>query len=93
MGWRTRWSWRRWPSSSRRSTPPGLGPARKARLVKELGGVNAVRSGPLEALMELWWLPEQVALVIGRGGDRWTCSIVQWIVAVFPDPVMPWRAW
>jgi len=43
--------------------------------------------------MELWWLPEQVALVIGRGGDRWTCSIVQWIVAVFPDPVMPWRAW
>ena len=28
-----------------------------------------------------------------RGGDRWTCSIVQWIVAVFPDPVMPWRAW
>ena len=46
LGWRTRWSWRRWPSSSRRSTPPGLGPARKARLVKELGGVNAVRLQP-----------------------------------------------
>ena len=37
---------------------PGLGPARKARLVKELGGVSAVRSAPLEVLMGLSWLPE-----------------------------------
>ena len=45
---------------------PGLGPARKARLVKELGGVNAVRSASLEELMALPWLPERV----GRGGPR-----------------------
>jgi excinuclease ABC subunit C len=46
---------------------PGLGPARKARLVKELGGVNAVRSAPLEELMGLSWLPEQVAVAVYEG--------------------------
>jgi excinuclease ABC subunit C len=46
---------------------PGLGPARKARLVKELGGVNAVRSAPLESLMGLSWLPEAVAVAVYEG--------------------------
>ena len=32
---------------------PGLGPTRKARLVKELGGVNAVRAATLEELQAL----------------------------------------
>jgi excinuclease ABC subunit C len=46
---------------------PGLGPARKARLVKELGGVNAVRTAPLESLMGLSWLPEAVAVAVYEG--------------------------
>ena len=45
----------------------GLGPARRARLVKELGGVNAVRTAPLEELMGLAWLPEQVAIAVFEG--------------------------
>lgn len=40
---------------------PGLGPARKKRLVKELGGVNAVRRASLEDLQALSWLPDAVA--------------------------------
>ena len=40
---------------------PGLGPARKKRLVKELGGVNKVKSASLEALKALSWLPDDVA--------------------------------
>jgi excinuclease ABC subunit C len=43
---------------------PGLGPARKARLVKELGGVNAVKAAPLEDLLALTWLPETVARAV-----------------------------
>ena len=39
---------------------PGLGPARKARLVKEMGGVNAVRAAPLEELLSRSWLPDEV---------------------------------
>jgi excinuclease ABC subunit C len=39
----------------------GLGPARKKRLVKELGGMKAVRSVSREALRELSWLPNSVA--------------------------------
>jgi excinuclease ABC subunit C len=46
---------------------PGLGPARKARLVKELGGVNAVRAAPLEELLGLSWLPEQVGIAVYDG--------------------------
>ena len=42
----------------------GLGPARKQRLVKELGGVRAVQSASLEDLLHLSWLPEQVALAV-----------------------------
>jgi excinuclease ABC subunit C len=40
---------------------PGLGPARKKRLLKELGGVTAVKQASLEDLEALPWLPEKVA--------------------------------
>jgi excinuclease ABC subunit C len=40
---------------------PGLGPARRKRLVKELGGVKAVRAASPETLKSLPWLPEKVA--------------------------------
>jgi len=40
---------------------PGLGPSRRARLVKELGGVKAVRQAELAALKSLPWLPDPVA--------------------------------
>ena len=39
----------------------GLGPARKKRLAKELGGVNAVKRATLEDLKKLPWLPDEVA--------------------------------
>lgn len=39
----------------------GLGPARKKRLAKELGGVNAVKRADLEILKNLSWLPDVVA--------------------------------
>jgi excinuclease ABC subunit C len=40
---------------------PGLGPVRKKRLTKELGGVNAVKRTSLETLKALPWLPDTVA--------------------------------
>ena len=40
---------------------PGLGPTRKKRLVKELGGVAAVKAADLETLKALPWLPDKVA--------------------------------
>jgi excinuclease ABC subunit C len=40
---------------------PGLGPTRKKRLVKELGGVGAVKRAELHQLTELSWLPDTVA--------------------------------
>jgi excinuclease ABC subunit C len=46
---------------------PGLGPTRKARLVKELGGVNAVRAATLEQLQALSWLPDSVGLAVYDG--------------------------
>lgn len=39
----------------------GLGPARKKRLVKELGSVAAVRRAELRDLQQLTWLPADVA--------------------------------
>jgi len=39
----------------------GLGPARKARLIKEFGGVKAVKAATLEDLAGLSWLPDSVA--------------------------------
>ena len=40
---------------------PGLGPTRRARLIKELGGVKAVRQADLATLRALAWLPDPVA--------------------------------
>jgi excinuclease ABC subunit C len=40
---------------------PGLGPTRRKRLVKELGGLPAVKAASLESLRSLSWLPEAVA--------------------------------
>jgi excinuclease ABC subunit C len=43
---------------------PGLGPARRKRLQRELGGVSALRSATLETLRDLSWLPEAVATAV-----------------------------
>ncbi len=40
---------------------PGLGPARKARLLKEVGGVRALRAASEDDLRALAWLPDRVA--------------------------------
>jgi excinuclease ABC subunit C len=40
---------------------PGLGPTRKKRLTKELGGVRAVKAATREDLKALSWLPDNVA--------------------------------
>ena len=42
----------------------GLGETRAKRLVKELGGVNAVKNATLEQLLGLSWLPESVARAV-----------------------------
>jgi len=39
----------------------GLGPTRRKRLVKELGGVGAVKKASLDTLKALSWLPDSVA--------------------------------
>jgi len=43
---------------------PGLGPTRRKRLVKELGGVAAVKAASLEDLVALKWLPDKVAIAV-----------------------------
>ena len=43
---------------------PGLGPTRKTRLVKELGGVRAVKAASLDDLQALPWLPDTVAVAL-----------------------------
>jgi hypothetical protein len=43
---------------------PGLGPARRARLVKEMGGVRALRQASEEDLRSLSWLPNPVAAAV-----------------------------
>ncbi|MEM9608155.1 MAG: excinuclease ABC subunit UvrC [Actinomycetota bacterium] len=40
---------------------PGLGPTRKKRLLKELGGITKVKAASLADLQELSWLPDAVA--------------------------------
>ena len=40
---------------------PGLGPTRRKRLLKELGGMRAVKDASLETLQALPWLPGKVA--------------------------------
>jgi excinuclease ABC subunit C len=42
----------------------GLGETRKKRLVKELGGVNAVKRAGLDELQALQWLPDDVAAAV-----------------------------
>ena len=39
---------------------PGLGPVRKARLLKELGSVKAVKAATEDDLLALPWLPDEV---------------------------------
>jgi excinuclease ABC subunit C len=52
---------------------PGLGPARRARLLKTLGGITTVKAASLEQLQALPWLPDGVARAVhekihgGRG--------------------------
>jgi excinuclease ABC subunit C len=53
---------------------PGLGPTRKKRLLKELGGVTAVKAASYETLAALSWLPDPVARAVhdkihGPGAD------------------------
>jgi excinuclease ABC subunit C len=43
---------------------PGVGPTRKKRLVKELGGVAGVRRASVEELEALTWLPDAVAKAV-----------------------------
>ena len=43
---------------------PGLGPARRDRLVKALGGVRAVKAADLESLQALTFLPDAVAQAV-----------------------------
>ena len=39
---------------------PGLGPARRARLLREFGSVKRLRAQSLETLTGLGWLPDAV---------------------------------
>ena len=43
---------------------PGLGPVRRKRLIKELGGVTAVKRAELDQLQSLAWLPDTVAQAV-----------------------------
>ena len=43
---------------------PGLGPARRDRLVKAMGGVRAVKAADLESLQALSFLPDAVAQAV-----------------------------
>ena len=43
---------------------PGLGETRRKRLVKELGGVTAVKAAELDTLQGLSWLPDSVATAV-----------------------------
>jgi excinuclease ABC subunit C len=43
---------------------PGLGPTRKKRLLKEMGGVTAVKAASFETLAALPWLPDAVAQAV-----------------------------
>ena len=43
---------------------PGLGPVRRKRLVKELGGMAALRAAPVETLLALPWLPDAVGRAV-----------------------------
>ena len=49
---------------------PGLGPTRRKRLIKEMGGVAAVRRASLDELRALPWLPDAVAEAIVAKNTR-----------------------
>ena len=49
---------------------PGLGPTRKKRLVKELGGVKAVKDATVDELQALPWLPDTVAEAVYKKHPR-----------------------
>jgi excinuclease ABC subunit C len=42
----------------------GLGPARRERLLKELGGMSGVRSASIDRLQSVSWLPDEVAAAV-----------------------------
>ena len=42
----------------------GLGPTRRKRLTRELGGVTAVKAASLDDLRALTWLPDDVARAV-----------------------------
>ena len=42
----------------------GLGPKRKERLIKELGGIRAVKAAELQEFTSLTWLPHDVAQAV-----------------------------
>jgi len=48
----------------------GLGPARRKRLVKEMGGVRAVQGATLADLREMTWLPDAVASAVYAKAHR-----------------------
>jgi len=43
---------------------PGLGPTRRKRLVKEMGGINAIKQASREQLEAIGWLPAKVAVAL-----------------------------
>ena len=43
---------------------PGLGPARRRRLISQMGGVRAVQAASLEDLVSVGWLPETVGRAV-----------------------------
>jgi excinuclease ABC subunit C len=43
---------------------PGLGPTRKKRLLKELGGIGGVKASSLDQLLALPWLPNVVGTAV-----------------------------
>jgi len=43
---------------------PGLGPTRRARLLREMGSVRALRQASFEDLESIEWLPERVAAAV-----------------------------
>ncbi|MBT96243.1 MAG: excinuclease ABC subunit C [Acidimicrobiaceae bacterium] len=43
---------------------PGLGPTRRSRLIEEFGSVQKIRQANLVELLELSWLPEEVAISV-----------------------------
>ncbi len=53
-------------TSSTLDDVPGLGPVRRTRLLKEIGGMRALRTATPEQLAELDWLPEAVGLALYR---------------------------